>query len=192
MEGDSIDFESIKRITNENQLIELLINNNYILTSNVIFMCNEPLDVFNRFKLHFNFIAAAGGVVQNKTRDILMIYKRGVWDLPKGKIDDGESEQHAAMREVSEETNVKDLKIISNQFLTYHIYNYRNSSNKLIRVFKQTTWFLMEMHSENQLIPQVHEGIEDVIWVPLKRIKMIKTYPSISCVVKNLLSHHVF
>ena len=60
------------------------------------------------FFKHFTLFVAAGGVVQNTNDEILMIFRRGKWDLPKGKLDEGETLEQCALREVKEETGLKN------------------------------------------------------------------------------------
>ncbi|MGN6802419.1 MAG: NUDIX hydrolase, partial [Ginsengibacter sp.] len=74
------------------------------------------------FFKHFHFIEAAGGLVKNKKDEILLIYRREKWDLPKGKLDEDETIEHCAIREVEEETSLKDLRIIKPLESTFHTY----------------------------------------------------------------------
>ena len=112
-----------------------------------------------------------------------MIYKNNIWDLPKGKVDSGELIADTAIREVREETNVKDLYIFPEQYKTYHMY----SDSKSMMVLKETTWFLMQSKRYVNLIPQSDEGITKVAWIPLKKIHGIRTYESIRLVLRRLI-----
>jgi ADP-ribose pyrophosphatase YjhB (NUDIX family) len=49
-------------------------------------------------------VMAAGGLVENEHGEILLIYRKKHWDLPKGKLDAGETLEECAVREVEEET----------------------------------------------------------------------------------------
>ena len=62
------------------------------------------------FFKHFKLVKAAGGLVINKSGEVLLIFRRGKWDLPKGKLDDNESLVECAVREVQEETGLKNLE----------------------------------------------------------------------------------
>lgn len=112
------------------------------------------------FRKSLFFQEAAGGVVFNKQKRVLFIYRSGIWDLPKGKIDRGESEEDCALREVEEETGVKGLQITENLKSSYHIY-WHNSKWFL----KKTYWFFMETSSEEGLKPQLEEEITEARWM---------------------------
>jgi hypothetical protein len=96
----------------------------------VVFKCKDEELVFNKFAKHFKIIEAAGGLVFNSKKQLLLIERLGVWDLPKGKIDVGEIPEIAAVREVEEECAVTGLTIgvasISkglNVFICDSVYN---------------------------------------------------------------------
>ncbi|MGM0506667.1 MAG: NUDIX hydrolase [Bacteroidota bacterium] len=118
-------------------------------------------------------VDAGGGVVFRKDRGVcslLLIFRRGVWDLPKGKLESGESIESCALREVKEETGACPLDIISSLQTTRHTYR---EGGELIS--KRTYWFAMEHTGElHDLTPQKEEQIESVAWVPpdeaLKRV----------------------
>ena len=84
----------------------------------------------------------------------------GYWGLPKGKIDDGEKKEEAALREVKEETGLKDVRIEELAGETYHTYR----DPKRGRVLKRTFWYRM-LTNDHQLIPQTDEDIEEARWV---------------------------
>lgn len=108
----------------------------------------------------FKEIPAAGGLVLNDKQEILAIYRRKSWDLPKGKIDKGESTEEAAIREVQEETGLQHIRLIRPLHRSYHTYRLPKGK----RVLKETSWYLMET-SDEQLTPQAEEDIEKAIWI---------------------------
>lgn len=110
------------------------------------------------FKGLFKNIAAAGGVVYNADGNILMIFRRSFWDLPKGKIDKGESEPAAAVREVQEETGIQNIVLGDFITTTYHIYTLKEK-----RILKPTYWYKMTT-TDIDLTPQTEEDIEQAIW----------------------------
>lgn len=143
---------------------------------------NKEIDkLWNCFKSQFNEIPAAGGLVQNGDGSLLFIKRLGVWDLPKGKIEKGETPENAAIREVEEECGLSGLKIIRQLDSTFHIYRspYLKSPNNL--VLKETNWFLMSCSGVQTLVPQMEESIEEVRWFVLNEIEsaMANTYSSL-------------
>lgn len=104
-------------------------------------------------------LTAAGGVVLNEFRDVLVIFRRGLWDLPKGKLNPQESIKDCAIREVFEETMVSAIIIDDEPKNTWHIYS-ENNRNYL----KQTYWYLMRAIVSEKLIPQEEEQITEVRW----------------------------
>ena len=114
----------------------------------------------NDFDELFNVIPASGGLIINEKNEILFIFRRDSWDLPKGKMDPGESKKETALREVIEETGIRNVQIITKLGKTYHLF--RTRSRK--RAIKKSTWYLM--HTKKQpLIPQTEEDIEIATWM---------------------------
>lgn len=125
-------------------------------------------------------IHAAGGLVKNEMGEILFIYRRGKWDLPKGKNDGGESAKACALREIKEETGLLKVTAEKKICTTHHVYM---ESDK--RILKETEWFNMKSSSKEKLIPQKEEGIEKIEWVaPAEiNIKMKNSYALIDDVL---------
>lgn len=123
---------------------------------------NTDLDILlHEFKKKFNVIIAAGGLVRKENNsESLMIFRRGFWDLPKGKLDKGEKTNDAAIREVMEETGLKNLKMEKFLVTTYHTYH---EGTKFI--LKESHWYLMTASGEQDLVPQTEEDITDIRWV---------------------------
>lgn len=117
--------------------------------------------LFETFKTHYKIVEASGGVVFNAEGKALLIFRRGSWDLPKGKIDKGETPEAAAVREVQEETGLQQLELGESLGITYHTYK-----EGKIRILKPTYWYKMQT-AETQLIPQTEEDIEQAVWVDL-------------------------
>ena len=101
------------------------------LTSNsvngVLIFCDNLERSKELFFKNFKIISAAGGLVLNPKKEVLLIYRNNIWDLPKGWIEKNESIETAAIREVEEECGIFNLKIIKPLTTTYHIYNLSNS-----------------------------------------------------------------
>lgn len=112
------------------------------------------------FRDFFRNIEAAGGIVLNADKNILFIHRLGKWDLPKGKIEVGESKELAAVREVEEECGIFDLELKDFINSTYHIYTERDGK----KVLKTTYWFEMFYSGTETPKPQIEEGISEVGW----------------------------
>ncbi|MDT8309366.1 MAG: NUDIX domain-containing protein, partial [Bacteroidales bacterium] len=128
------------------------------------------------FRSLFREILAAGGMVSNENREFLLIFRRGKWDLPKGKCDNNESAAAAAVREVKEETGLKKPIIAGEPLITRHIYEQGNEW-----ILKITYWYPMTASKSEVLTPQKEEDITKVLWANKEKINeaMKNSYPSI-------------
>ena len=122
-------------------------------------------EILKKFTKKIPLVVAAGGVVTNKKGKVLFIYRNDKWDLPKGKLEKGESIEECALREVEEETGVKGLKIENALQTTYHVFK-RNGTYKL----KEVHWYAMKTTYKGKLKGQKSEGIERVKWKGPKKI----------------------
>lgn len=111
------------------------------------------------FCSNYKIIEAAGGLVLNNKNKILMIFRNGKWDLPKGKLNIGEQIEEGAIREVKEECGINELQIEKKLIDTYHTYNLNG-----LKILKKTFWFLMKTSFKFPLTPQLEEGITKVKW----------------------------
>lgn len=132
--------------------------------------------MFNDFCELHNYIEAAGGVVENLKSEYLLIKRFGIWDLPKGKIETGETHEEAALREVCEETGLLNVSINSSLPDTYHIYCQKGNW-----FLKKTYWFSMQTQDNVELIPQTKEEISKALWMskPEAYLAISKSYRSL-------------
>lgn len=121
--------------------------------------------ILKKLKEKIPVAKAGGGLVYNKKGEVLFIFRNGKWDLPKGGIEKNEDIEHTAIREVEEETGVKELKIVKKLQKTYHVFR-RNGKFKL----KVTHWYEMTTSYDGTLIPQEKEGIEKAVWLKPEEI----------------------
>ncbi len=141
--------------------------------------------LFSDFAASYELIDAAGGMVINDHDEVLMIYRMGRWDLPKGKVELGESIEEAAIREVEEETGVFDLSLVRpigmgfmGGHVTHHTYV---TPKRRKRILKTTYWYEMRVAGRPEGEPQLAEGITKVEWVSRDKVAELfaNTYGSI-------------
>jgi len=132
----------------------------------------------------FTITQAAGGLVKNDENKILMIFRRGKWDLPKGKLDKNETLKDCAIREVQEETGLKKVKLESPLMITYHTYH---EGTKFI--LKESHWFSMTVTGEQKLTPQTEEDILDIRWIGSEEVKsyLPKSFPLITDIISSAM-----
>lgn len=141
-------------------------------------------EIWEKFQKLFRIIEAAGGLVSNSNSDILFIKRLGKWDLPKGKMEKGESREESAVREIEEETGLKNVELVKFINTTYHIYIERNGD----KVLKCTHWFEMNFNGEDTSKPQIEEGITEVAWKNTSQIEQEvfpSTFKNIKLIVKE-------
>ncbi len=147
-----------------------------------LYIFHHDIDVLREsFRNCFKNIDAAGGLVRNKDGKYLFIFRRGKWDLPKGKVNKNESFQKAAIREVQEECGLKKIEITIPLLNTYHTYILEGNL-----VLKKTYWFEMRNKGDDSLIPQTEEDITGIKWFGREETQEIidNTYKSVIDVMR--------
>jgi 8-oxo-dGTP pyrophosphatase MutT (NUDIX family) len=134
-------------------------------------------------KDQFKIVKAAGGLVV-KDGMVLMIYRLGKWDLPKGKLKKEEDPGIGALREVEEECNIK-VELAEELPSTWHSYAYNGN-----KILKKTNWYIMRCLDDSLMKPQAEEYIEEVRWMtPQQALAVLHdSYASIELVVRHYLS----
>ncbi|HTF81270.1 MAG TPA: NUDIX domain-containing protein [Cytophagales bacterium] len=155
------------------------INNHAI--KEVVVLTNDKKSHEELVKGAFKRIDAAGGLVL-KGDKYLMIYRLGLWDLPKGKLDPGESMKQCALREVEEECCIK-AELLYKIVDTWHSYTTKGGTDML----KRTSWYLMDLLDDSQMKPQIEEHIEDIQWMSKLGVQeaLKKSYKSIAHVFEK-------
>lgn len=143
---------------------------------------NDPDAAYKRICSEFKEVNAAGGLVSNRRNDYLLIRRNGLWDLPKGHQENGEDIRITAMREVQEETGVKELELRDLICVTDHCYK-RDG----IWHLKHTWWYDMLYTNPVDLTPQREEDISQAAWVAKSSLPpfLKNTYPSIQEVFRE-------
>ncbi len=152
-----------------------------------LYLTGYSLDVLTSdFISYFKLIHAAGGLVENTENKFLFIRRFDRWDLPKGKMEKGESPEEAAVREVEEETGVKGLEITGELPVTFHIYPHHD---KLI--LKKTFWYRMRTDFSGELTPQQKEDITEAAWLTPEQSKqaLSESYRSLRETLSSYLDY---
>jgi ADP-ribose pyrophosphatase YjhB (NUDIX family) len=163
--------------------IQSLIDKDHDIQS-VKMLCTDVETSWKLFQSQFKVVEAAGGIVLNAKDEVLMIHRLGQWDLPKGKVDMGETIEQAATREVSEECGIEEPTIVSFFLTSYHTYFFKERW-----VLKPSHWYVMRVNKEEVLVPQTEENIDIVKWVPQSEIadSLPQAYASIRDVLTAFL-----
>ncbi len=137
---------------------------------------------WSSFCAGYRIVEAAGGLVRNGRGELLFIFRNGMWDLPKGKMEKGERPMETALREVEEECGVSGLKIGRALSDTYHTYLEGKEP-----ILKKTWWFEMSCEGSPALVPQQEEGITEVRWVDDNALDEVvqRSYQSIKEVIQS-------
>lgn len=146
-------------------------------------------ECYERFASQMPIVRAAGGLVENEAGDVLIITRKGWRDLPKGHIDEGESPEEAAIREVREETGLQDVDIVAPLCTTRHFHRAYGRWE-----IKQTEWFLMYAAGEEPaLCPEEGENITAAEWLRARRLWQAvgESYSTIRDVFEEFLKYKV-
>ena len=116
----------------------------------------------------------------------LLIKRKGLWDIPKGKINKGEPKKEAAIREVMEECGIFGHKIKDKLVVTYHTMKFKGRL-----AIKRTDWYVMSYKGPSEVHPQINEGITKVKWMTEEHMLSIRgrTYGSINEVLDAYVSY---
>ena len=169
IESLEIDVLPLLKLLPENQVI-------YII-------CTDEKETFDRLFHSYEKISAAGGIVRRKNK-LLFIKRNGFWDIPKGKLEKGETPQTGAMREIEEECAVFGMEIRQLICETYHTYEFKG-----IPTLKKTYWFAFDYNGTKEVVGQLEEGITKVKWFNLKELEKVRknTFLSIIEVIDRYL-----
>jgi ADP-ribose pyrophosphatase YjhB (NUDIX family) len=131
-----------------------------------VFQHHSVEELLQAFKAHLLVIQAAGGLVYTDRQELLLIHRLGHWDLPKGKLDEGETLEECALREIREETGADYLTLEKPLQITYHTYHQAGN-----HILKESHWYLVKAAQRMKLTPQTEESVAECIWVPITAIQ---------------------
>jgi len=141
---------------------------------------------FKNFFEDFKKIDAAGGIVQRKEK-YLVIKRKGLWDIPKGRIDSGEDAETACVREIMEECGIHGHQIIHPLTDTYHLMKWNGKP-----ALKRTYWYMLQYDGTKDTVPQTKEDITEAKWMSREKLLGIrsKTFGSITEVLDAFETHY--
>lgn len=173
----------IERISTTEELERVLQVHAQSDEDSTVIVAPNPEDIWTGLQAKFKLVMAGGGVVADGSGRIVVIHRNGCWDLPKGKLDDGESIESCAVREVEEECGLKNVSLGSHLIDTYHTYQLGGQ-----QILKRTVWYAMAA-PEQELVAQSEEGITKVEWRAIDDMEDVKrdTYGSIRDVLDAYL-----
>jgi 8-oxo-dGTP pyrophosphatase MutT (NUDIX family) len=162
-------------------LVDFIFNDDKV--EHIVIAVSDYETAFTEFQKYFKTIEAAGGIVSNDKDEKLFIYRLDKWDFPKGKIEEGENVEEAALREIEEECGVNQLIIKKSLEDTFHLYKFKGDI-----VFKRTYWFETVSSFSGELVPQLEEDITNVEWLSDTQIEekvLGNTYASIKTLLNS-------
>jgi 8-oxo-dGTP pyrophosphatase MutT (NUDIX family) len=150
----------------------------------ILLYSNDVNTLLEDLKSLVMWIPAAGGVIENKDDSILLIFRKGYWDLPKGKLDTQETSKGAALRECEEETGLSNLFLGKKIYESWHLYREKNGQ----RALKKTKWFAMNYQGNQIPKPQLEEDIIEVAWIhPEQALLKEPMYENIKSVIQSFM-----
>ncbi|WP_231596060.1 NUDIX hydrolase [Sphingobacterium endophyticum] len=177
--------ENVQTIGLQDIDLEKLFNDSAHSNDKTVYLYIHPniRKVFKKILSTTRIIKAAGGLVTNGNGEYLFIHRLGKWDLPKGKVEEGEKMKDAALREVEEECGIKLDYLGKKVDTTYHTYYMRNKF-----VLKQTKWYQMGVNKIPKLTPQLEEDIDQAEWLKASDLNKVRenTYPLILEIVNTI------
>lgn len=163
-----------------NRLLHIMTEKKYNKIKQIEIRVKNKVKAQKYLKSKFNIVRAAGGVVE-KDDKVLMILRNDLWDIPKGKLDNGEKRSAGAVREVEEETGVK-VQLGELICATWHTY-IRNKKY----ILKKTSWYRMDSLDDSKMKPQKEENIQKVQWMNAREVDvaLLHSYRTIARVIKK-------
>lgn len=187
-EYHQMDTRSMNRIEDNSealgQAVEWMLRSS---STTYLVISAQPQKTFQMLNQICKPVDSAGGIVFNGKGELLMIMRLGKWDLPKGKVDPGETFDFTAIREVKEECGLTDIHMDGAAGITYHIFIQNDR-----RVLKTTYWYYMKTPDVPDLIPQKEEFIEEAKWISIQDIDLDKlvTFETIRGKLRHIQTHY--
>lgn len=181
-----INVEKAKNVSNLDDLKPML--KKASIESPVFLVAKNPKKAFKSFFADFKKIDAAGGIVQRKEK-FLVIKRKGLWDIPKGRIDKGEDAETACVREIMEECGIEEPTITHPLCETYHCMKWNDQP-----ALKRTYWYMLTYSGSKDTTPETKEDITEAKWMSREKLLNIrkKTFGSINVVLDAFLDYYPY
>lgn len=133
-------------------------------------------------------VVSAGGVVLWKRDNDIFIClvkrrNKGVWILPRGRIEENEYMEETVIREIKEETGIEAKIIKKIGVINYSFY----SSKDKVTYDKIVHFYLLKLDKQQDFIP--NQEIEEKIWVPLDKAKDILSYEAEKKIIDKVIEY---
>jgi 8-oxo-dGTP pyrophosphatase MutT (NUDIX family) len=144
-----------------------------------VWQTGDPDALLQRLVKRYQHLQAAGGLITNAAGEILLMFRRGKWDLPKGKMEENETPEETALREITEETGLRNINIEKKLTETWHAYHQFGQD-----LLKQTHWFKIRFTGTELTVPQIEEDIMDIQWIRPENLSkyLPYAYPNLKAV----------
>jgi len=132
-------------------------------------------------------LRSAGGVVVSGEEDDLRVAVMrstyGTWVLPKGRIEQGETSEEAARREIGEEIGLLQIEAVAHLGWTEHRFE-RDG----VRFRKRVDWFLFTAPKGSPVSPQLEQNVLDCGWFRPKQVLSMLSHPNQRRIVRRALA----
>ncbi len=182
------EFETTRRLINpSSEEVKNLIISLKEKPETIIIQTENIETTFKKIAELFTIIQAGGGLAYTPDEQVLLIFRKGKWDLPKGKLDPGETLERCAVREVEEETGLNGITLGKKITTTYHTYKEKGQ-----HILKESHWYLMTVPHAIPLTPQTEEDIQECKWIQKTALESyIKAaHPSVADVLNDWLKNY--
>ncbi len=128
---------------------------------------------------------SAGGVVIHEDEVLILKKYRGDWVLPKGRLENGETWEDAALREVYEESGVQGDITRYIGFVKY-VYNHTDGA----KVKKTVHYYLMK-GGDISTRPQKEEGFCDAVFLDFEKAVHLLKHDAEKNMVKKAIDFYL-
>lgn len=122
---------------------------------------------------------SCGAVIIKDNKVLLLKHNEGHWSYPKGHIENNETEEETALREIKEETNL-EVELIKG-FRTVITYSPKEN------IIKDVVFFLAKPKTTNIKVQK--KEIETYKWISLDKAKNLITYNDDKQVLDKVISY---